>query len=520
MEKRMTKAPELDQRRPLSLRLRLILWYGTLLAAALGFFGTLFLVLTIEAINQSVDSAVRAETRVASLDVARELPPAPPYWPTRLSLPSIDTYHEPGVVVEIVDTRGNRRYPTTTSTGRSIPINNDTTRAVSAGQTTWYTTTISGEHVRVAVSPIYAPAANANGTTSGSRPVIGMLLVAKSLSDVDATLFSLKTLLLLTGLATLVGTLIGSWIIATRVLRPLGGIVATARAIAASTARGTRLGNLRQRVSRPRGHDEMVQVVDTFNEMLAFLESATQTQRRFVDDASHELRAPLTTIQGNLAFLQRHLNELPPEERSAMLADVHEETLRLARLVEELLLLARADANQDISLETPETRITAGGSIQHEPAVELDHEVLQLVRQLRRRLSTEGSQLKLEVGHIEPVRVRGDEESLRRVALILLDNALKYTPVGGEEAGRVIVSLERVNGQAALCVCDTGIGMEPADLEHIFDRFYRADRARSRQGTGLGLPIAQMLVEQLGGHITAESTPGKGSTFSVWLTLA
>src|SRR5437868_2910517 len=223
MEKRTTKAPELDRSRPRSLRLRLIVWYGTLLAVALGFFGTLFLVLTIEAINQSVDSAVRAETRVASLDVARELFATPPYWPAQLSLPTIDRYREPGVVVEIVDTRGNMRYPTTT--GRSIPINNDTTRAVLAGQTIWYTTTISGEHVRVEVSPIYAPAVSANGTTPGSRPVIGMLLVAKSLSDVDATLFSLQTLLVLTGLATLVGTLIGSWIIATRVLRPLAGIV-------------------------------------------------------------------------------------------------------------------------------------------------------------------------------------------------------------------------------------------------------------------------------------------------------
>ncbi len=129
--------------------------------------------------------------------------------------------------------------------------------------------------------------------------------------------------------------------------------------------------------------------------------------------------------------------------------------------------------------------------------------------------------MKLEIGHIEPVRVRGEEESLRRVALILLDNALKYTPTGNQEgAGRVMVSLERVDGQAALRVCDTGIGMEPADLEHVFDRFYRADRARSRQGTGLGLPIAQALVEQLGGRITAESTPGKGTTFSVWLPLA
>ena len=105
--------------------------------------------------------------------------------------------------------------------------------------------------------------------------------------------------------------------------------------------------------------------------------------------------------------------------------------------------------------------------------------------------------------------------------MILLDNAIKYTPIGGEEsASRVTVSLERAKGQAVLRVRDTGIGIEPADLPHIFERFYRADRARSRQGTGLGLSIAQILVEELGGRIIAESTPGKGSTFSVWLPLA
>src|SRR5260221_1608557 len=116
MGKRATKAPELDQSRPRSLRLRLMLWYGTLLVVALGFFGTLFLVLTIEAINQSVDSAVHAETRVASLDVARQLSPTPPYWPARLSLPTIDTFREQVVVVAIVDTPGNISDPPATGT--------------------------------------------------------------------------------------------------------------------------------------------------------------------------------------------------------------------------------------------------------------------------------------------------------------------------------------------------------------------------------------------------------------------
>ena len=204
-----------------------------------------------------------------------------------------------------------------------------------------------------------------------------------------------------------------------------------------------------------------------------------------------------------------------------MLTDAHGETLRLAELVEELLLLARADASSDTPIEAQAMETAAEERTCSTPPVELDRAVLQLVRQLRRRLGVEGSKLKLEIGHIEPVRVRGDEESLRRVILILLDNALKYTPSNSEgEVGRVIVSLERTDGQAVLRVRDTGMGIDPADLPHIFERFYRADRARSRQGTGLGLPIAQTLVEQHGGHITAESTPGKGSTFSVWLPLA
>jgi signal transduction histidine kinase len=265
----------------------------------------------------------------------------------------------------------------------------------------------------------------------------------------------------------------------------------------------------------------LAQVVETFNEMLASLESATQAQRRFVADASHELRAPLTTIQGNLAFLQRHLEELPSEERRTMLADAHGETLRLTELVEELLLLARADASLNAAGEAYAIKVGADRGAPSKSQVELDRTVLQLVRQLRRRLSIEGSKLNLEVGHIEPVRVHGDEENLRRVILILLDNAIKYTTIGDEEGtNKVVVSLEQVKSQAVLHVHDTGIGIDSEDLPHLFERFYRADRARSRQGTGLGLSIASTIVEQLGGHITAESTPGQGSTFSVCLPIA
>lgn len=518
------KAPQLKSSLPHSLRLRLILWYGSLIAVALFFFALLFLLLTTDAIDQSVNSALRTEARVAMLDVLDDLSATPPYWPGQLSMHVVDTYREPGIVVEVLDTQGQVRYLSTS--GARIPVSNETTRSVLAGQSpVLYDTVVDSQHVRVEALPIRAPAhgvsRNANGMPTGNGPVIGVLLVAKSLSDVDATMLLLQSLLLLSGVATLVGTLIASWVLAGRVLRPLAELVVTARSVAASTARGTRLGNLSQRVPYLRGRDEMAQVVETFNEMLASLESATQAQRRFVADASHELRAPLTTIRGNLAFLQRHLDELPPEERRAMLADAHGETLQLAEVVEELLLLARADASLDRLLGVQEVETATEGSTSCEPPVELDRVVLQLVRQLRKRLNIEGSKLQLEVGPISPVRVRGDEESLRRVMLILLDNAIKYIPSSSEEsANRVIVSLERAKGQAVLRVHDTGIGIEPADLPHIFERFYRADRARSRQGTGLGLSIAQTLVEGLGGRITAESTPGKGSVFSVWFPLA
>ncbi|HEU5368242.1 MAG TPA: HAMP domain-containing sensor histidine kinase, partial [Ktedonobacterales bacterium] len=450
----------------------------------------------------------------------------PPYWPEQLMLNIVDIYHNPGVIVEVQDMQGRVRYLSTNGPASMIPTEPEAIRAALAGQVGWYDAQAGGDHIRVEVVPVRAPegsaasgGVDADGAPIGSGPVIGVVLVTKSLSDVDDTFNLLWRLLLLGGLAILVGSLAGGWLIAARVLRPLGAIGATARAIVASTAGGHRLGALSQRVPRPGGKDELAQVVDTLNEMLAALERASQTQRRFVADASHELRAPLTTVQGNLAFLQRHLEEVPAEERRTMLADAHAETLRLARLIDDLLLLARADANTDgrgTPEETPETARPAQA-----PLVELDHALLQLVRQLRRRLSAEGSKLHLEVGHIEPVRVRGEEEILRRVILILLDNAIKYTPASDEAGkGRVTVSLERAHGQAVLRVRDTGIGIAPADLPHIFERFYRADPARNRRGTGLGLSIAQMQVEQMGGHINVESSPGQGSTFSIWLPLA
>jgi len=499
-----------------SLRLHLMLWYGSLLLLGLSCFALLVLFLAANAINANVQSAIGQVTRAATLDLDRSLSSLPPYWPTHLALETLDTYNTPGIIVEVFDLQGTLEYT-------SDPSSSLAPAGLSSPHATpiWYSTTINGNQALVEASAIYPPSGPAPSSPADNRLLslhartptgpIGILLVARSLQDVDATLASLRILLLLTAALILALFLLCGRAVIGYALRPLSDLVKTAGSIASATAHGQRLNELSSRVKRPEAEDEMAQVVDAFNDMLTSIEGSTTVQRRFIADASHELRAPLTTIQGNLAFLLRYIEEIPPAERHTMLADAHREPLRLASLVDELLLLARADAGMGRSLHPT----------QPAPIVEVDRTLLKLVRQMRQRLSIEGAAVKIEIGIIEPVRVRGDEESIRRIMVILLDNAIKYTrPEEGRDEGKITVALQRAGSEAVVRVSDTGIGIEAKDLPHIFERFYRADLARSREGTGLGLAIAHTLVEQLNGHLSASSTPGAGSTFRVSLPLA
>lgn len=497
-----------------SLRARLALWYSALLMAVLVLFGILVYALTAGAINGSVIDTVKAEARVATADLDRTLLSAPPYWPDQLTLDAVDSYSEPGVTVEVLDFQGRTHYRSTSMHTHAVPLTPRALAAVHAGQSSWYMMTVEGDRIQAEALPVRAPS---DGKSKNPTPIIGALVVAKSLHDVDATLLTLRTLLITGGLIALGAALAGGSAIAARMMHPLAEVAATAGTIAASTTTQLHIGSLAQRVRRPRGDDEVAHLVDTFNTMLTALERATATQQRFVADASHELRVPLTTIQGNLALLLDHGADVSQEERRAMLADAKEETLRLVKLVNDLLALARADARGE---RAPDQAGPADSSARaaHRPPplVDLDHVVVDVVRQTRARLEAEESPLKLKIEHVEPVRIRGDAQELRQLTLILLDNALKYTPPERAVAA-VTVSLHLRDGQALLRVRDTGIGVDTADLPYIFDRFYRADRARDRNGTGLGLAIARTLAQQHGGTITVESTPGRGSTFSVVL---
>jgi signal transduction histidine kinase len=313
------------------------------------------------------------------------------------------------------------------------------------------------------------------------------LATALSLAHLDASVRQFARLMVVMAVLGCVLTFLAGWLIAGRALRPVAALTETARGIAQS-----RVFSRRVAVGAPR--DELGRLATTFNEMLASLELAYAAQQRFVSDASHELRAPITVIQANLELLQRHPT-MPATEREQAVSEAYAESARLARLVGDLLALARADAGVPMRRER----------------VELDRVLMNVLGEARHL--ARGHRLEIEA--IEPVVVQGDPDRLTQLLLIPLDNALRYSP----PSGHVGVALRRRRGEVEVSIHDTGIGITADDLPHVFDRFYRADPARTRDpgGTGLGLGIARWIAVQHDGAIDLASAPGQGTTVSIRL---
>ena len=314
------------------------------------------------------------------------------------------------------------------------------------------------------------------------------IVVTSPLSEIDASMSEFRRLVL--GLLIVGGlvTIAGGWLLASSALQPVNAVTETANALAES-----RTLNRRVPVGRD---DEVGRLAATFNRMLDNLDEAYELQRRFVADASHELRAPLTAIHSNLELLERR-PELSSEVQRDAIQEANLEARRLKRLVNDLLALARADAGINLSLNP----------------VELDRVVLEALRECQ--ALCDGQELRID--ELEPVMVRGDADRLKQLGIILLDNAVRYTP----PEGTVTVSVTRNENSAHFSVRDTGVGIAAEDLPHVFERFYRADPARSRDpgGTGLGLSIAEWIVEQHGGEIRVESQSRSGTVAAVRLPI-
>ncbi|HEX2280968.1 MAG TPA: HAMP domain-containing sensor histidine kinase, partial [Thermomicrobiales bacterium] len=339
----------------------------------------------------------------------------------------------------------------------------------------------------------------------GRRWYIGAVVVGERLTTMHETLASLRQVLLVTSALGLALALAGGWVLAGRALRPVDRVTAAAAAIAQGDGTATSLSS---RLLVPPTNDELSRLSATFNAMLDRLQASFRAQERFVGDASHELRTPLTAIRGNVDVLLRQARldgrRLDPGDLTSALDDIRRESDRMRRLLEDLLLLARADADTG---DDPDKT----APIRHEP-VRLDEIASEAVRSAE-ALAT-GQTLELEAPR--GVEVRGDSDRLHQLVMILLDNAIRHTPSGG----RIRVAVAATpDGQARLAVRDEGEGIAPEHLAHVFERFYRADGARGRSsgGTGLGLAIARAICRAHGGEISVTSAPGQGATFLVTL---
>jgi signal transduction histidine kinase len=271
-----------------------------------------------------------------------------------------------------------------------------------------------------------------------------------------------------------------------QLLTPLDDITAVALQI-------TRADDLSRRLPDTGRRDEIGRLTMVLNQTLERLERLFHARQRFLADVSHELRTPLTTIRGNVDLMRR-MGEADPEALDV----VQDELQRMTRLVDDLLLLARAD--------------TGSLPIQHKP-VELDTVFLDIYRQVR----SLDQPVDIVLREVDQAYVLGDEDRLRQLILNLIDNAINYTPPGGN----VGLSLSKSNGIAEIEVTDTGVGISFEDLPRVFDRFYRVDKARSRNlgGSGLGLSIARWIAQAHGGDIRVESREGEGSKFTISLPI-
>lgn len=278
---------------------------------------------------------------------------------------------------------------------------------------------------------------------------------------------------------------LGAYLLTTRALRPIDGITRVAQQIAGGDDLSARLG-------LPDTGDEVSRLAATFDGMLVRLENSFQRERQFTADASHELRTPLAAMQSILGVVRER--ERPVPEYRQALDDLNEETNHLRGLTEDLLRLARGEDRQSAARE----RV---------PLSDLLTDVVDSLRPL-----AEARGLEVRAGISEGLVLDGDTDALIRLFVNLVDNAIKYT-----EHGQISVTARQDGPEIIVEIADTGIGIPPQHLPHIFDRFYRVDPARSNAGAGLGLAIARQISESHGGRLEVQSHPGEGSIFTVHL---
>ena len=466
----------------MSIRLRFTLLYTFILALTLTAFGvTLYTIQSQSTLDSLKRDLMDGSNKLADITLKTDFPnehrppdeqkPPPVSFDQFSSDQGLKDFRE-REIARVLDLNGNLVASPFGREEDALPLSAEGLQAVQNGSDWFETDVVSAEEMLIYSRPVIV-----------EDEVVYIIQIARALTERNRTLQSLSFTLLIAGsLTTLIAFGIG-WLFSGFTLNPIHRITQTAQTIGDER-------DFTRRVDYTGPQDEVGQLANTFNSMLSRLQDAFQKvehsldmQRNFVADVSHELRTPLTTLRGNLGLMRR---DLPPEERTDIVNDMVDESDRLIRLVNELLLLARADAGRSLAKEALDASA-----------------VLEETCRQARQLDPQ-RQINLDIP--EDLSILGDRDAFKQVALILLDNALKHS------SGNINVTAQQMGKQVEIRVQDFGEGIPADKLEHVFDRFYRGDDTSTIPGFGLGLPIAKTLVEAQDGEIILESQVGKGST--------
>ncbi len=464
----------------MSIRLRLTLWYTAILFATLSVFAVVIYMGLDHSWRSDLDNTISTRAREAYgrilVDRANQIALVPP--PSVLDPLALD-----GVYIQYVDSDG-KDVSHSSDLKSPIMLSPADVQSIKDRQFTFPTLyTADGAKVRAFVYPVAIPL--------NTQP-IGAVIAAKPTAPLAATLR--KAQIFLAG-GVLAATLILAMIVyavAKTALRPIGRMARDAAGIQEAQ-------DLSRRVAVPNTGDEVADLGQTFNGMLGRLEAVFAAQRRFIADASHELRTPLTAIRGNADLLRYHGVRMADDERAEILDDMSTEAERMSRLIGDLLSLARAQTGE-----------------QPQPVpIRFDEAVDSAVRAARGLARGHDIIYSPATG---PFLVLGDPDRLKQLALILLDNAIKYTP----PEGHIWAVVRQDRAAVELRVMDDGPGIPAERLPHLFERFYRGGtlaRGRDDGGAGLGLAIAREIAQGYGGTIAVESTVERGTAFIVQFPL-
>jgi two-component system OmpR family sensor kinase len=473
-----------------TIRRRLTLWYTVALAVTVLAFGTALYLERRSASNRELDQRLTLEADLAQRWLAQSYKVLGRIITTSNLNPTLD----PGISAYL---EAGRDYLIVADTAGQVLALSDVTRSLSAPAVERLTAPLDTLPLKrhSGVMNLGPPAGSIRYLVvpvDNAGPGIGGLLVATSTRQASFGPSALLRSMLLIAPVILIGAaLLGYWLAGTS-LRPVQGIMDEVDAISDGTS-------LHRRLAVPLSGDEMARLAGTVNGMLARLEESFSSLHRFTADASHELKTPLMVLRAGVERALVHPGT--PGEILQSLDETLAQINQMTEMVENLLTLARADEGRaPLAVEESDLR-------------EISADVAETTGML-------GENAGVSTAHTmpdTPVRLPVDRHRIREMLLNMVTNAIKYTPQGGS----IALSLEQDDGAVTFTVRDTGIGIAPGDLPHIFDRFWRADQARSRTGerpgTGLGLAITKWIAEAHGGSISVQSRPGRGSTFIVRL---